>query len=309
MKMNYHGYTIERHKDQKHYLMDIRPFLRAFCNFNNAKYKNRFTYAGEHIYLLHQTDNLYLFLMTRSHEIIKKIRSDNLTVTEIYTLLNRQEKLGFVSYLYMDKSYFGFASTIMAPRIKAFVGYINDIFDSLNIHNYRFVSHPMLAESTRKDVISMPFLGRSVIQVTKENSLFEDFREFFSATAQEFQDVDSFEIIFKPRRKQNIKPAIKKVLKNLPDEGIDKFMVRAREELEGQLMDHYLAGKGIVSDVIDNKSEKLIPTAIKEKVRDNKHLKEKVKAHESDKRFKEQNIKAITAFNDARAWTDRIRDL
>ena len=152
MKISYYGYSIERHQDQRHYLMDLGSFLNQFCAFDNPEFKSTFTHGGEHVYLIRQLDKLFLFLMTRNNEVIKKINARDLSVTEIYSLLNQQESLGFVSYLSFDCYFFGYASTVLAPRVQVFENFVNKVFDSLGIHEYRFVIHPFLTESTRTEM-------------------------------------------------------------------------------------------------------------------------------------------------------------
>ncbi|MCK4842997.1 MAG: hypothetical protein KAT04_14135 [Methylococcales bacterium] len=63
MKLNYFGYSIENETNHKKHLMDIRPFLNAFCSYGNTGYKNTFSHNGEQIFLLKSSKNLYLFLM------------------------------------------------------------------------------------------------------------------------------------------------------------------------------------------------------------------------------------------------------
>lgn len=210
MKLSYYGYVIEHHKNQKRFLFDLRPFIKAFGSLENTDFKNQFTRSGEHVFLLPYTENLYLFLMTRTNEIIKKIKSSDLSVSEIYELLNRDEHLGFASYVYFGQSFLGFASTIMAPKAKTFAAFLDDLLGAIKIDEYRVVLYPLLKQSARTDAMTMQFMGRSVVQVTKENAFYEDIMNFFGGTSEEFVDVDSFEVIVKPRQRKNIEPAIKK---------------------------------------------------------------------------------------------------
>lgn len=306
MKLNYYGYSLARREDDKRILMDLRPLLKAFCQFDNPHYKNRFTHKGEQVYLFHISGNLFLFIMTRSKEVIKKIDSKDLVVTEIYDLLSGGENLGFASYLYIEASFYGLASSFMAPKANAFAEYVNDILTTLNITDYSFISYPLLHQTTRADALKMPFIGRSAIQVTKENNLFEHVRNMMNGTAEEFTDVDSFEIILKPRFKQNIEAAARKLISNTPDAGLDKLVVRAREELEGPLVDFYLAGKGAISDEITTKDERLLYDEMARKVTSNEILKGKVSSHESDNQFSNESIEAIARYGDVAAWSGRF---
>ncbi|PWN56200.1 hypothetical protein [Abyssibacter profundi] len=309
MKVSYFGYSILKQKSDQQYLFDLRPFIRAFVQLDDVKFKSQFSYADESLFLLPVTDNLYLFLMTRTNEIIRKIKSSDLSVTEIYDLLSADEQIGFASYVYMGASFLGFASTVMAPRSKTFSVFLNELCDAIGLGRYNIILNPLLTQSTKADAMKMDFIGRSVIQVTKENSFYEDIRNFFNGTSEEFADVDSFELTIKPRRKQNIEPAVKKVIAGVRDEGLDKMMIRAREEIGDEIMDVYLAGKGHVSDNIIKTKDRTIHEQIKEKIKTNSTLQQKVVEHESNSEFKKKEPNSFAKLHDADSWAHRISNL
>lgn len=309
MKLSYYGYSVYRHKDQKRYLFDLRPFVKAFAELDDVDFKSKFSHSGEQLFLMPYMGNLFLFLMTRTNEIIKKIKSSDLSVSEIYDLLSSDERLGFASYVYFGPSYLGFASTVMAPKAKTFGVFLNDLLEAVGLSEYQIVFHPLLEQSTRSDAMAMEFMGRSVIQITKENAFYEDIRNFFGGTSEEFADVDAFEVIIKPRRRQNIKPAIKKVISSIEDEGLDKMIIRSREEIGGELMDIYLAGKGHVSDVIEKSKDGSIKHQVEEKIKSNSLLKEKIKEHESNDEFEKMEPNAFSGLHNADSWASRLSDL
>jgi hypothetical protein len=67
MKLNYFGYSIQDEKNTKKHLMDIRPFLDAFCDLTDVSFKNKFSHNSEQVFLLKMRRNLYLFLITRNN--------------------------------------------------------------------------------------------------------------------------------------------------------------------------------------------------------------------------------------------------
>lgn len=309
MKISYYGYATRHNPSQKHFLFDIRPFIKAFCNLTNNEFKNKFIHNGEHVFLLPYTENLYLFLITRTNEIIKKIKASDLSISEIYDLLNQGEHLGFASYIYFGGSFLGFASTIMAPKTNVFVTFLNSLLEEINIKEHCIVLHPLLKQLTHADAMTMQFMGRSVIQVTKENNFYEDIRGFFKGTAEEFEDVDSFEVVIKPKRQKNIKEAIKKVITNTPEDGLDKMTIRGREEIGDNLTDFYLIGKGHISDSIEKNKESTIANQIIEKIKANKTLAEKVQEHESNEEFEKIEPDSFSNLHDAESWAARISSL
>lgn len=309
MKLSYFGYSVLHHDHDTNYLFDIRQFIQAFGALDDVSFKNKFTHADEQVYLVPFARDLYLFLITRKHEIIKRIKSQDLSVTEIYDLLSNDESLGFASYIYFDKNYLGFASTIMAPKSRTFSQFVNDLFEAIGLGAYSFVLQPLMKQYTKADALAMDFVGRSVVQVTKENSFFEELRDFFGGTAEEFADVDAFEVVIKPRRKQNIRPAVRHVVNTVDDAGLDKMLLRAREEIGDNLMDVYLAGKGQVADDLDKSKENTIREQIRQKAVKNSVLQEKVREHEANDEFEKTEPGAFAELHDANAWADRISNL
>lgn len=309
MKLNYYGYSIQKFSNSKRYLVDMRDFLHSFCSYDNVEYKNTFIHNGEHVYLLPVFGKVFLFLMTRSNEVIKKIQEDDLSVGAIYDLLEKGEMIGVASYVYVDKSHFGLASTAMAPRVNAFVDFVNNIFNSVGISRFVFVSHPMMTQATKKEALNMSFIGRSTIQVDKENSVFKDFINQVNGTTEEFVDVDSIEITIKPKVKKNIDAAVKKVIKAVPDDGLEKMLIRAKEDIHGPLIDLYLAGKGTVSDTIKSRDERVICTEILAKIKSNEVLKAKVADHEGDDQFKKAKLKVISKWSNPDFWADNLPNI
>lgn len=304
MKLSYFGYSVTKYSNGERYLFDIRPFLNAFCGFENVAFKSQFTRSDEQVFLLKESVNLYLFLMTRQNEVIKKIKSSDLSVSEIYELLQQDEKLGFASYVYVKPSYLGFASTVMAPKYKAFSDFMGELFCAAGLTDYQFVLYPMLKQATKADALKMEFMGRASIQVNKENSLFDDLRDSFGGTVEDFIDVDSFEIIIKPRPKKDISPAMRKVLNNVPTTGLDSFIMKAKEAADDQMMELYLAGKGQVSDTLNKNAEQAIDAQIDEKLARNEILMEKVNEHEANDEFQKEEPAAFVYLHNANAWGD-----
>lgn len=308
MKLNYFGYSIEHKDSRKKHLTDIRPFLSGFCLYRDMDYKNKFTHNNEQVFLMDLNENLYLFLSTRDNDIIKSINSTDHSITDIYTQLRNDQKLGFASYIYVESSSFGYAATQMSPKNRAFVLFINNIFDSLSL-DYNFVALPLLQKSSRLEAMSMPFIGRSVIQVNKENSLFHDIQNIVKGTAEEFSDVDSFEIIIKPRSRKNIKAAAKKVIAAVPDQGLNKMIISAKEEVKDVLVDFYLVGQGILSDNISKKNELELRAEIIERFTSNELLVTKVKEHEGDEAISKDKLEVLFNFNNDSSWPTAIYGL
>lgn len=311
MKLSYYGYSVQSHSENRHYLFDLRPFIRSFAAFDDFDFKNKFQYHDNPLFLVAFGSNHFLFLIARSDEIIKKISSADHSCEEIYDLLTQDEKLGFASYLVIKNSYLGFATSMRGAGTNAFTSFMNQIFKVVGLGNYHLVLHPMLQHATYAEALKMPFLGASALKVSKENSLFGDLKNVFSGSSEEFTDVDSFEVIIRPKRKQNIEKAIKQVVKKVSkdDSGLQKMTIKARDEYGGRLTQLYLIGKGHLSDDIKKASDFDMFNDMAEKINNNEALEEMVKKHESDVAFKKEEPEDFMRFSDPDSWPDIVRSL
>lgn len=302
MRLSYFGYSLEVTTTRQKFLFDLRPFLKAFVDYQNVDYKGRFQHAGEHIYLLPHRPGLFLFLKTARNELVKKFNSGSFEVEDIQQVLAADEEVGFASYVYFGEHYLGFASTIMAPKTAAFTNYINEIFQSIGLRHVVMNLHPFLSIVDRDDILQMPFLGRTSISVSRDNNIFDRVREMFGIEPEDFRDIDGIDVTLRPRRRQNIRDAALKVVESTSDDGVDKFTISAKEDAGDRLSELFLAGNGVLRDSIDLQSNTGIYEQIRERAANNPALDEKVHAHTSDESFGGGPYADISAFHDVAAW-------
>ena len=309
MRLNYFGYYLENSSTNRRHLFDLRTFVRTFSNLESVGFKNSFSYNGEHIYLFPAAPNIYLFVMTRSNEIIKRINTNDLNVNEIYELLAQGEQLGFASYVYFQPNFLGFASTFLAPKITALVHFIDEIFSKIGLDNYKFVVEALLHQASIQEALNLPFIGKTIIEVDKENTFAEDIRNFVGANAEDVGEIESFELIIKPKRRKNIEPLVKKFIQNIPEEGLGKLIIKAKDDLQDHLTDLYLVGKGAISDAINTKNEDAIYQHIVNKTENNMFLEQKIEEFANDDRFTAAELENIRSFNDVATWAAFIQNI
>ncbi|WP_422464008.1 hypothetical protein [Endozoicomonas sp. ALB115] len=309
MRINYFGYFLKHRNRDERVLFDLRDILKSFCKLNNNQYKSNFKYSDEHIFISHQVGDVYLFLMTRSHEIIKKINTNDLSVDDIQDLLNQNEKLGFASYILLKENYFSFGSTLLAPKFQVFADYINKILHSLNISDYEFAVEPLLHQATRSEIVKMPFLGRATIEIDKENSLTRDIINVVRCKSEDVEDIESIEIIIKPKRSKSIKPAVEKFIDSIEDKGLQKMIIKAKNETHSQLTELYLIGQGAISDIIGSVKEESISGVLETKADENQYLINKLSEFRKNERFEEADISHIVRFANLDSWTDLVPEL
>lgn len=311
MKLSYYGYSVlDVHKNEYH-LQQMSEVVSAFCKYNNPAYKNNFVRGAEHLYLLNVVGNLYLFIQTKNEEIIKKVNSDDISAHEITDDLEDNESIGFASYVYFDKHFIGFASTVYAPRVTAFCDFMDFVIESILGKNiYKFITHPFKSHAEKQEVLDKPFIGKSTMVISKNSSLFDDFLRLLNGNAQAFEKVNSFEIIIKPEYKANIADAVKPIISSTESDQFQSFIVMAKTEQHDALKDYYLEGEGLISDTIKRKSDETkLKEQISKKIEDNIGLAKKVAEHEADDEFTKLSIDGINRFVESNAWTNHFSSL
>ncbi len=309
MRLNFYGYSFRNTEDDTAFLYDMRPFLRSFCALQSPDYKNSFTYYGENLFLIPTGLDTYLFLTTRSQEIIKKIGKVDLSISEINAMLLQDETLGFSSYVIFFQNHFGFASTHLAPKVKAFSEFLCSVLNSIRFENIKFTSTPIMYQSTRQEALRMHFLGRSVVQVGSQNSFFVNIAGLLGMNNEDFQDIDSFELVMKPKTKKNIAPAVRKAISTIPDENLQKFIVRAKEDLHDNLVDLYVAGMGAIHENINAMTDLEKFEQMRIKSESNISLNDKVAEFTNNEAFNENIPDGLRNFNSPNAWSNGILDI
>lgn len=309
MKVNYFGYCMKNHVTNQKVLFDLRDFLKAYCRYAGAEFKNNFFHNDEHVYLIHHFNDTFLFLITRSNELIRKVNTNNISVGEINSLLAQDEQLGFASYLHIKADHFGFASTLLAPKVDVFTIYVNNIFESLGIPDWKFLPQALLYQATKEEALALPHIGKTTIELSKENSFVQDLLATVSANTTDITELGSIEIIIKPKTRKNIKTTVSKFLSKIPDKGVEKIIMKARSEGASQMTDLYLVGRGAISDSVDKSKETRIPNLLEDKITNNSFLQGKIVEYRADETFEENTLDVIVQFTYATAWSDLLSSL
>lgn len=307
MKLNYFAYVIHDKNNNSYHLHDLAPFLRAFAAVNNSNFKNKFKAAnGENVYLFPSAPNVYLYAMTKSNELIKKIDTNNIGIDEIYTSLERGEEVGFASFVYLGKYFYGLASTVLGPRNKSFSEFVNNVLIEAGLSRYQFVAMPLMYQSDIEEVLEIPIVGRTRIEVTNGNKLFGWFTDLLGGDSG---DINSFEVIIKPKPYKDISKQFVKFNKMIGDKGITKYVVKAKYELDEALTDFYLETNGAISDKISKDKDSKIATEISSKATSNKILKSKIKEFIDGGIYEQKTLSKIASFNDVGTWSSYLSSL
>lgn len=307
MKLTYFAYHFKRRDNGRKGLADIEPFLSAFCDIRVARFRNQFLYDNnEHLYLFKvpRYDRIFLFVMTRNNDIIKAVNTGQLECEEIAAKLDADEELGFASYVYVDNDFYGVAATSMGPKNTAFVHLINKIISKVRA-NIEFFSIALTTNTDEEILLRMPIMGKTIIEVERGNSLYDAIKGFLGNDEQ----IDSFELAIKPKKRRNIKDGLQPLIANLPTNGIQKFIVRAKADLADALTDFYLIGKGAVSDILNRREEQYLFPDIIRRVDANALLTIKIQEVKDVNRLRELETSPVSNFHNVAAWADIVGDL
>ncbi|WP_233081668.1 hypothetical protein [Rheinheimera soli] len=307
LKVSYFHYCLQNTNDNTRYKHDIRPFLKAYCAVNAPSFKNQFSHQGENVYLIHHVGDVFLFLITRSKEIIRRIKTDDLTVSEVHSLLAQNEHLSFASYVIVKESCIGIGSTLLAPRQDVLWSYIGSLLTHIGLSNWALTPRTALVSATRTKAMEMSFIGKTHIELDRDNSFTQDLFNLLSGSSTDYDDVSGIQITLIPKLRKNIKPAVQNLLAKVPEENVDKLIIRAKQEEAASLLtDLYIVGSGGLSDSVDAKKVNKIAETMEKKFRDNAALAVKINEYCADEGFENGNSQAIAVFNDIDAWTNFI---
>ncbi len=297
MKITYYTYFVKNNNGMWHH--NLLPFLHRFVEYNNPEFKKTFTYSQNQLYLFKLTNHIFLFVITKDSEIIKTIDSEALNYGDIYQRLQEDERLGFASYIYVDNLFYGIGSTIGGPKNTVWLDFINQIFMKLNIGKYTIDSFPLPSMATRDEILKMDIVGRTTFEIDNSNDFAKQIMGLFCADVNE---IDCLEVIIKPKSKKSIINSFAKLCGSLNDDGLKKFLVKAKASIEDSLKDFYIVGKGYVSDSIKSRDDFNICEEITDKISNNPILNEKIQEFIIDERFYSDEIQDITCFNSIDNW-------
>lgn len=285
MRLSYYGYCLLHVPTGKKYLVDLRPIAKKFVNSNNQIFKASITYHSERLYLLPFGTSTYLFVQTKTNEIIKAIERKTLNVQDIRNKLLRDESVGFASYVYMDESYLGIASRVLSPRITAFCELMTKVVIGYGGTDYVFVP-TVLAETLPVSAIkTLEHVGSVTVEMNVANTVGQDLlKQLTNRTSENLVDIASIEITIKPVRKgkKSLRADLSQLAKNIPSKGLVSLEARAKATAADHMTDIFIVGEGGIRDFIDFKKESDLQNLIPNRAINNSSLQLKVREYKSN---------------------------
>lgn len=285
MRLSYYGYCLLHVPTGKKSLVDLRALTKKFVNSTNQNFKASVTYHGERLYLLPFGTSTYLFVQTKTNEIIKAIERKTLNVQDIRNKLLQDESVGFASYVYMDESYLGIASRVLSPRITAFCELMTKVVAGYGGTDYAFVP-TILAETLPVSAIkTLEHVGSVTVEMNVANTVGQDLlKQLTNRTPDNLVDIASIEITIKPVRKgkKSLRTDLSEIAKNVPAKGLVSLEARAKATAADHMTDIFIVGEGGIRDFIDFKKESDLQTLIPSRAINNSSLQLKVKEYKSN---------------------------
>lgn len=288
MRLSYYGYCLLHVPSGKRYLVDLRNLTKKFVNSANQQFKASVTYHGERLYLLPFGNSTYLFVQTKTNEIIKAIEGRTLSVQDIRNKLLKNEAVGFASYVYMDASHLGIATKILSPRITAFCELMTKIVVGYGGSDYIFVP-TVLAETLPKSAIkTLDHVGSVTVEMNTANTYAQDIiKTLTNRGSSNLFDIASIEITLKPMRKgkKSLIADLEEIASTVPDKGLISLEARAKATAADHMTDIFIVGEGGIRDFIEFRKESDLQNLIPERANRNAALQAKVKEYKANGTF------------------------
>lgn len=254
------------------------------------------------MYLLPAGSGLFMFVQTRDTDLIKKIDSSSIAVADIQQILKANESIGFSSYVYFDSCWLGFGFTVMSPRSSIFTNFINQIFAKCGLSDYQFHLTALVGSVSKDEALKYTHFGTTFIQFSNQSSFWNDLKTTFGADDNDFSDLDTIQVILKPKPRKDLSYTTRALIKNVPNDDVEKFIVKAKGHLGDQLVDLYIEGKGQLFDTLNIKDEADFSNKIKQNVQKNKALRKKVAEYETDPAFSKDPLVDLAEWCAGSKW-------
>lgn len=297
MKITYYRYWIE-HKLDRH-RQSMCGLIDSFAKVRSRKFRESFVDGSDNLFLYPIREHLYLFVITKDRELIKAISENTMAHEDIYRKLSAGERIGFGSYVYLGPDFFGIASTIHGPKAKRLGGFFTQILRAAGIDNCAFCCAPFELQTSPKDASLFSFKGAVRMAVKRNCGLFQSIMSWGNTDGE---DVDEVVVEIRPAVRKQMKTTFDAVLHRAKERGIESMVVRAKAELEDQLLDFHVIGQGGLSSPIREKSEQDICNAILQDVQENGSLQEELSSYREDRAYETDGIQIVRDYSDVRRW-------
>jgi hypothetical protein len=288
MKLRYFGYYLRQFDTQQKFLFNIKPIVDAFISSKNMTLKSNFKRGNDKLYLTNVLGykNLYYFVRTSDDDYLKRINEQSLTVSDITSQLQPNEKVAYASYVYISPTdgIIACASSTSCPRFDELADYINELFSKISLKNYNFFIDALTSNTDKTDLMKMKMVNSVYIDVAADKTLSRLIAK--ELTGHSDTRLGNLRITIEPEG-INLKKAFVSMLSRLvPNgkvdntQGVISIGAKAKhDELKGQLNDYWLDNENTLSDSLNPRLKTKLPDQITAKYDANLQLAELYKLY------------------------------
>jgi hypothetical protein len=306
MRLNYLTYRVNDIQNDSMHWMNLAPMLKAFCSIPDPKFRNSFVNGADRVLLLHQTDQLFLFIQTNNSKLIEQIDTEKHELKDLEALLGENDALGIAAYVYVAEQHVAYCAPSLAPRYPAFFRFINELFDRLKLDGYSVSFEPLLTQSSLKEVTTATHIARSTVVMEADTGFLKDLLGVGGKDISDFTSLDGIEITFRPKHGQSIKEIVTAALSR---GGVRKANLRGKLEDADRMLDLYIESSGSISDQVSIEDKKRIHETIVSKISGNAVLQNKLKGLATNETITPLDDIVVHNLSDVDAWAGRIPNL
>lgn len=314
LKINYYSHYIEHADTEKEYLFDIKPFLKAFTNWETSiEIAKRLTKKREHLYLLpvENKKNFYLFVETKENDAIQKIKttSESINSSKIMEELEKDSTIGFASYIFFDetRNLFAFSSRQNSPRAESFRNFINDLFGQLGLGRLDFKISQLKEDISKEDATNLQFIGKTSIAVNSSSELYQHIADYLIGNSVDKKDIETIEVHFKPSSRQNINDSVGRAIRKIKREGLESIKLKAKEHVDEKeaLKDYFINDEGAIFNEIKTLDTAIIHQYMFDYINSNSLITTKIKEHEKKRNFTNDVLSELVEYYKIEKWKNR----
>lgn len=306
MRLNYLTYRIKDIQNDSMHWLNLAPMLKAFCSIPDPKFRNSFMNGPDRVLLLHQTDQLFLFIQTNNSKIIEQIDTEKHELKDLEALLGENDALGIAAYVYVSEHHIAYCAPSLAPRYPAFFRFVNELFERLKLDGYTLTFEPLLTQSSLTEVTTAAHIARSTVVMEADASFLKDLLGVGGKDVSDFTALEGVEITFRPKPGQSIKEIVTAALSR---GGVRKANLRGKLEDADRMLDLYIESSGSISDQVNIEDKKRIYDKIVAKISGNAVLQNKLKGLATNETVTPLDDASVHSLSDVDAWADRIPGL
>lgn len=249
MKISYHhAYLVDPEIPSVRYAWNPSRLLGAFVDHAPAGLKRLVVGdGGESLYVFRGRGgrgNAFLFVMSKDHDFIRKINSEQISQEDIRNTLQRNEEIGFASYVYTEAKYYGLGGVMGGPRHIPFSQFINFILTRIGCR-LRFESEAIMQKVGLNEVREFVDVGAVSFRYSTTGEKGADILRMCAFNPTDH--AGTVEVIIRPKRGRDQKAAAIPALRAATESGARHIGVKGRHHEGEAMVEHYLDIGGRIS--------------------------------------------------------------